>query len=346
MMVGLEGPRLTSSSRRMLTEIAPMGVILFARNMPELGGLLELTAELRNLDPELVIAIDHEGGRVDRSPEGFTRLPPALVMGSHGDGGLVREAGRLHGRELRAAGFDLNFAPVLDVHSNEANPVIGDRAFGTTPEMVIHSALPYLQGLAEGGVAGCGKHFPGHGDTDLDSHKDLPRVGHSLARLRRVEFPPFLKAARQGVAMVMTAHLVAEALDPKLPASLSLRAIEECLRGELGFKGVVISDDLEMGAVTALMTPAEAAVEALVAGNDIVMVCQTEQASLEAWSELTRAIDGGHIDPDRVAGARSYRLGLTKKLHRLRKKAAVKGDPPDSAIGAPEHLRLAARLGA
>jgi beta-N-acetylhexosaminidase len=146
--------------------------------------------------------------------------------------------------------------------------------------------------------------------------------------------------------MVMTAHLVAEALDPKLPVSLSLRAIEECLRGELGFKGAVISDDLEMGAVTALMTPAEAAVEALVAGNDIVMVCQTEQASLEAWSELTRAIEGGHIDPDRVAGAGSYRLGLTKKLHRLRKKAAVKGDPPGSAIGASEHLRLAARLGA
>ncbi len=344
MIVGLDGPRLGPASLAMLSEIAPMGVILFARNMPELGGLLELTAELRRHDPELVIAVDHEGGRVDRSPAGFTRLPPALEMGRRGEPGLLRAAGRMHGRELRAAGFDLNFAPVLDIHSNEANPVIGDRAFGTTPEMVVHSALPYLQGLTEGGVTGCGKHFPGHGDTELDSHEDLPRVGHGMDRLRRLELVPFAKAAKHGMRLVMTAHLVAEALDPQGPASLSRRAIEDCLRGELGFKGAVASDDLEMGAIAGLMGPAEAAVAALVAGNDIVLVCQTEQAALEAWQGLERAMARGDVHPARQAEAESRRRALMKRITRLRARPADTAKDPVSVIGSDEHRRVAERL--
>lgn len=342
MMVGLAGPGLGSSTRRMLSEISPMGVILFARNMPELGGLLELTSELRRLDPELVIAIDHEGGRIDRSPEGFTRLPPPLAMAAQAEPGLIRGAGRLHGRELRAAGFDVNFAPVLDVHSNESNPVIGDRAFGTTPEMVVHAALPYLQGLAEGGIVGCGKHFPGHGDTDLDSHKQLPRVSHSLERLRRIELAPFAKAAKQGMRLVMSAHLIAEALDAGRPASLSPRVLEDCLRGELGFKGTVISDDLEMGAITGLMGPAEAAVEALGAGNDIVLVCQTEQASLDAWQGMANAIAEGRLHPARLSEAGKRRQALLKHISRLRSRGP--SQDPATVIGSAEHRRLAEQL--
>jgi beta-N-acetylhexosaminidase len=276
---------------------------------------------------------------VHRLPPPFTRFPPALAISRLGDPRLHHEVGLCHARELRAAGFDLNFAPVLDVFTNPANTVIGDRAFGETPEEVIHNALPYYLGLTEGGILGCGKHFPGHGDTVLDSHEALPRIEHDADRLRSLEMVPFARAAAQGFAMMMTAHIVCDALDPGVPASLSPVVIGDYLRRSLGFRGVVVSDDLEMKAITANFDIAEAAVTAVLAGTDLLLVCRTPGLVRATRDRLAIAIGEGRIAESHLAQTRRRRAALLKKARKL---AGQRVDPAE--IGSGEHRRLASML--
>ncbi len=342
LMIGLERPELDREATDLLEEISPLGVILFARNMPGKAEVLTLTATLHDLDPGLIVAIDHEGGRVDRCPEGFTRFPAALRMAAHGDPHLLKEVGKAHARELRAAGFDLNFAPVLDVHTNPDNPVIGDRAFGTTPEEVIHNALPYAMGLAEGGILACAKHFPGHGDTAADSHVDLPKLAaqsHTLSRLRGLEMKPFARAVAQGLPMMMTAHIVCEALDAERPATLSPQVIDALLRRELGFRGVIVSDDLEMAAIAEHYEPGQAAVEAILAGCDLLLCCRRPGFIRQAHAGLAAAIENGIIARGALAAIDKRRSKLLSRLRKLRK-FAVDPDAP----GCAAHRSLAARL--
>ncbi len=342
LVVGFEAPELDAETRDLLDEVAPLGTILFARNMPERDGLLALTSALRERDPAAILAIDHEGGRVDRLPEGFTRFPPALVMARAGEPGLLREVGRAHARELRAAGFNVNFAPVIDINSNPENSVIGDRAFGATPEEVVHNALPYLQGLAECGILGCVKHFPGHGDTSTDSHLELPVLpadSHPTDRLRAIEMKPFARAVSQGVSLVMTAHVLCPALDAERPATLSHEIIDGCLRRSIGYQGVIVSDDLEMKAVADNYSVGEAAVMAVEAGCDLLLVCRRAELVREAHRALTAALEEGRISAFRAAQTAKRR---GKLLSKLRKLARVEADP--STIGALAHTELAARL--
>src|SRR5690606_25279027 len=189
---------------------------------------------------------------------------------------LARKLGAAMGRELHALGVDLDFAPVLDVHSNPANPIIGDRAFGTEPEAAALRALAFADGLVDAGVLPCGKHFPGHGDTASDSHVERPRLTHDLALLRRRELVPFARAAAAGLPMLMTAHVVFDALDPGVPATLSRRVLGELLRDELGFRGLVVSDDLDMKSIAGTMDVGEAAVAAIEAGCDALLLCEDE----------------------------------------------------------------------
>ena len=231
------------------------GVILFARNVQSPQQVAAITRELQTAalnsgHPGLFLAIDQEGGRVMRlrARHGFTELPPMRALGARGDEGLARQAGALLGRELRAVGIDLDYAPVVDVDTNPANPVIGDRSFSSDPGVVGRLGAALALGLQSAGVAACAKHFPGHGDTSQDSHTHLPRLPHALERLRRVELPPFAALARAGVASVMTAHVVFEALDAERPATLSAPVLR-LLRDEVGFDGCCVSDDLEMKAV-------------------------------------------------------------------------------------------------
>jgi beta-N-acetylhexosaminidase len=322
-----------------LGEVEPLGVILFARNIPDADQLLALNSAIAHHYPELILFIDHEGGRVDRMPAPFTHFAPALDMARAGDPGLLRDVARFQARELRAAGFHANFAPVLDIHTNPDNPIIGDRAFGTTPEEVIHNALPYMQGLAEGGIVGCGKHFPGHGDTTCDSHLELPHVDQPADRLHSVEMRPFARAIAQGVPMIMTAHVVYHGLDAERPASLSPTIIGDWLRGRLGFSGVVVSDDLEMRAVADHYSVGEAAVEAVRAGSDIVLVCKTASLVREALVGLAAAIDEGRIGAAALAAAERRRRKLIQRVRKLA------GPPVDTAlIGAQEHSELASRF--
>ncbi len=342
LIVGVPGPDTWDISQTLefLDEIEPFGLILFARNAPDRDQLHALTDAVSTHRPELIISIDHEGGRVDRLPPPFTRFPPMLELVRLGDPGLLREVARCHGAELRAAGIRMDFAPVLDVFTNPDNRVIGDRAFGSTPEEVIHYALPYAQGLAEAGVLACGKHFPGHGDTQIDSHLDLPRITHGRERLRTLEMAPFAAAIRQGIPMVMTAHIVCESLDPDHPASLSRTIIDGHLRGELSFRGVVVSDDMEMKAIADRYSMAQAAVGAVRAGSDLVLVCNTPECVREARAGIADAIEAGHIGHATLADAQMRRKKLLARAHKL----ARIGENPGS-IGCEDHRALASRCG-
>lgn len=346
LIIGLPGPELDEESEDLVREVNPLGVILFRRNIQSTTQLKELIAAIREKTrearPDLLMAIDHEGGRVHRMPADWTHFPPSLVAARSGDPGLLKDLGLAHARELREAGFNLTFAPCLDVHTNPDNPIIGDRAFGTTPEEVIHHSMPYAQGLAEGGILSCGKHFPGHGDTSVDSHLALPILAastHNLQRLRTLELRPFARSIGQGLPMIMTAHIVCGAIDPTVPATLSPKAITGCLRGELGFEGYVVSDDLEMKAVHDHYSVGRAAVLSLLAGCDGCLVCATPALVREAHGALDTAIAGGEIPATTLAAVARRRDKLIAKSRKLSKVAV-----PVGSIGSEAHTALNARL--
>jgi beta-N-acetylhexosaminidase len=338
--VGFQGTT-PSPEVRELVRRGVHGVILFARNVVDAEQVAALVAELKRFaDRPLLVAIDQEGGRVARlrAPQGFTELPPMRALGETGDVDLAREVGGLLGRELRAVGIDQDYAPVVDVDTNQANPVIGDRAFSRDPEVVGRLGAALAQGLQAAGVAACAKHFPGHGDTSQDSHKDLPRLPHALERLRRVELPPFRALARAGVAAVMTAHVVFEALDPRRPATLSPEVMR-LLREEAGFAGCAVSDDLEMKAVAEHFPLEEAAPGAVLAGVDALLVCHRAEVQHRAIDLVRAAVEDGRIPPARLAEARARVAGLLRYA----------GPAPDPArarerLRSPRHLELAARI--
>lgn len=317
------------------------GVILFSRNVVDAAQVADLVAELkRAAGRPLLVSIDQEGGRVARlrAAQGFTELPPMRALGDAGDEKLALEVGRMLGRELRAVGIDQDYAPVVDVDTNPANPVIGDRAFSSQPLAVgsLGAALAY--GLQDAGVAACAKHFPGHGDTSQDSHKDLPRLPHSLARLDEVELVPFRALARAGVASVMTAHVVFEALDRRRPATLSPEVMM-LLRGRVGFEGCVISDDLEMKAVAEHFPLEESAPGAVSAGVDALLVCHHAEVQHRAIDLVREAVESRKIPAGRLQEARARVAGLVRWA----------GPPPDPAaaravLRSERHLELAARI--
>lgn len=267
------------------------GLILFKRNVDSVAAVAERLRAWSRLSPRLpLLSVDQEGGRVARLGAPLVRLPPMRELGRRGDPAWTARVGRLLGRQLRAVGFNVNFAPVLDVDSNPANPVIGDRSFSSDPRAVAAHGVAMAKGLAEGGVFACGKHFPGHGDTDTDSHTGLPCLHHDRARLEAVELIPF-RAAAPHVDLIMSAHVVYPALSGALPATLSRAMVHDLLRRELGFRGVVVSDDLEMDAIAKASSVADAALDALMAGCDLMLICHRLDRLLEAEAQIDRAAE-------------------------------------------------------
>ncbi|CAN5701640.1 beta-N-acetylhexosaminidase [soil metagenome] len=280
------------------------GIILFARNLGPPPQMARLCARLKDaVGRPLLTSIDHEGGHVVRIRDGFSTIPAMREIGKSNDIARAREIGKTMGRELRAVNIDLDFAPVMDVDTNPANPVIGDRSFGDDPALVAKMGVAVIEGLQSQSVAACAKHFPGHGDTHLDSHIDLPSLPHDLPRLRKIELPPFEAAIKAGVTSIMTAHVIFRALDAEYPATMSKPVLDGLLRKEFGFEGVIISDDLEMKAIADHYGVANAIVRGANAGVDLFLVCHTLEQQNLAIDALVNAVKSGDVKRERIEEA-------------------------------------------
>jgi beta-N-acetylhexosaminidase len=287
-MIGLQGESLTRDEQLIIEECGFGGFILFSHNCCDPEQILSLCRSLweNNQKTPPLIGIDQEGGRVHRLADPFTHFPAAALVGRRDDPNLAYRAARATAAELALVGVNLNFAPVLDVNSNPNNPIIGDRSFGTKPNQVITFAWPYVQGLRDGGIIPCGKHFPGHGGTDKDSHLDLPVVDRSPDELTTVELPPFVHACRNQIESLMTAHVLYRSLDPKFPATLSHHIVTGLLRQQLGYAGVVFGDDMEMKALSGNYDAHEAVALAVRAGVDVMLYCHDLPRAVNALEFL------------------------------------------------------------
>ncbi len=315
------------------------GVILFKRNIESAEQTSSLINALKTrAGRPLIAAVDQEGGRVARlrGPP-FTAVPPLRTLAKNRDAALAERVGRLLGYEVRAVGFDWDFAPVLDVDTNSKNPVIGDRSFHHDPAEVGRLGVAMARGLEAQGVASCGKHFPGHGDTDQDSHLDLPRLPHHLERLRQVELVPFEAYARAGLASLMTAHVIFDAIEPEKPATMSRAVLTDLLRNQLGFEGVIVSDDLEMKAIADHYSIERAVVEGLEAGVDLFLVCHLATRQWSAIDAVVKAVESGRLSVERLEASRARLAALERRF--------VHG-PEDllSTLGSSEHRALAKGL--
>jgi len=301
-VVGFLGTSVTPDLAAFLKDYKPGGVILFSRNLESVEQIVQLTNDLQQCSPKspLLISIDQEGGRVSRLPKGFTIFPPCELIGRCHSGELAYAAAATIAKELKAVGINMNMAPVLDVNSNPDNPIIGDRAFGSSVDTVIEMGLITAAGLHDQKVVACGKHFPGHGDTIADSHKELPVVEATRERLEAIELPPFRRAVAAGIAALMTAHVLYKALDDRLPATLSPDIITRLLREQLHYDGVVITDDLEMHAIVDHYGPGEAAVRAFLAGCDVLLICKERDREIAAFEAMEKAVASGTIDMARL----------------------------------------------
>jgi len=301
-MVGFEGTAVSSELAAFIKEYKPGGVILFSRNLESAEQMVELTNGLQACSPHspLLISIDQEGGRVSRVPKEFTIFPPCEVLGRCNSSELAYAAAATMAKELKAVGLNMNMSPVLDVNSNPANPVIGDRSFGTTPDRVWEMGLATVGGFQDNRVVACGKHFPGHGDTSTDSHKELPVVTASRERLERIELPPFRQAVAHHIATMMTAHVLYPALDDKLPATLSPTIIGTVLRKQWQYNGVVLTDDLEMHAIIDHYGVEDATVRAILAGCDMPLICKDRHREVAAISALDKAVADGTVTGERL----------------------------------------------
>lgn len=300
LMLSFDGPDPSDEILEALALARPCGVILFARNITTPDALRHLTATLQRTAaelglPPLLIAIDQEGGSVSRLPAPFVTVPSQMAQAATGDADVAYACARLTGEQLRAFGINTNFAPVLDVNNNAANPVINTRSFGEDPALARRFGLAAIDGYREAGVIATAKHFPGHGDTNIDSHLGLPVVRHGRARLETIELAPFVAAIAAGVPAIMTAHIIFEALDD-VPATLSRRILTDLLRGELAFDGVVFTDSLEMRAIAATYGPAEAAIRSKAAGADVLLPLGPLDSQIAVAQALYAALEDERLE--------------------------------------------------
>lgn len=344
LVIGLAGPSLTQEERAFVREAPVGGFVLFARNVSEPGQVLELNRELASLLPKELPplrCVDQEGGRVQRVRAPATVWPPMRHVGNVGDLALTRAVGAALGREVRALGFDLDFAPDADVDSNPRNPVIGDRSFGRRPDAVGRQVGAFIEGMQAVGCVACAKHFPGHGDTAVDSHLELPVVERERPDLEETELPPFRAAIGAGVGSVMTAHVVYPAWDERLPATMSEHIQKGILRGTLGYDGLLFSDDLEMKAVRGRYPLEEQLERASTATVDLFLCCKELTLAHEAWEILVRLQEGSKLQEDLA-------IDSFKRLHRTRERFLLTRPPAPGldVLGCQAHLDLALRADA
>ena len=315
-MVGLEGYEKHPYAQEMITKYKVGGFIFFKRNIKDAYQTLTLINSLKEANREnkipLFFAVDEEGGRVTRMPAEFTKLPTSRAIGKINSEDFAFEIGSIIGQQLKSLGFNMNFAPVLDIDSNPKNPVIGDRSFGSNEEIVSRLGAATMKGI-QSQVISAVKHFPGHGDTSTDSHIGLPVVNHDMVRLKQFELVPFANAIESGADMVMVAHISLPEIDEENPATLSEKVITDVLRDGMKFDGIVITDDMTMGAITENYDIGDAAVKSVASGVDIVLICHDNEKQVKVLEALKQAVADGVISEDSLDDHIYRILELKKK---------------------------------
>ncbi|HSC89127.1 MAG TPA: glycoside hydrolase family 3 protein [Polyangiaceae bacterium] len=337
--VGIGAAHLDDPTRALL-DLGVSGVLIGDATFAGPSEVYELITSIRrHAGRPLFIAIDHEGAARSRLQSGFTRLPALRALGDTGDEDYAYEVGRVLGRELRAVGVDLCLGPVLDVATNPNNPVIGERSLGTDPLLVARLGTRLARGLQDEGVGACVKHFPGHGDTVTDSNLALPILPHGVVRLEEVELQPFVAAVEARVAAMLVGHILFRALDSKFPASLSRPILFGLLRQKLAYRGLVLTDDVDMGALTRHFTPAEIAEHGIAAGADCFLCARQPETARQLINAMVEGLDRGNILPERVEAARRR---VSAFVHRY---APGPHDGHLESIGSAENAQLLGRIG-
>ena len=303
---GFHGTTLNSETENLILNRGVGGLILFERNFENPTQLIELIQSLQELAATthfkrpLFISVDQEGGRVSRLREPFTQFPDPCCLGVAQSESLAYRFGLALGSEMRAVGINMDYAPGLDINTNPDNPIIGKRAFSNQPEWAAKLGVQFIRGFKEAGILAVGKHFPGHGDTSLDSHLALPFVDRSVDTLEREELPPFTQAIEEGLEVLMTAHVIYGQWDEKNPATFSPFILQNLLRQKLGFQGLIISDDLEMKAVQDHYAFESYPTLGTQAGIDLFLICHDVDKVKKLQDIMIRDIEGGRIPVERI----------------------------------------------
>jgi len=315
---GVKGTAITNKTKKIISTNHVGGIILFKDNLKDANQSVTLLNAMKEENTKnkvpLFLGVDEEGGRISRLPE-LTKLPTNENLGKQNDALLSYNIGKLLGKELSAFGFNLDFAPVLDINSNPDNPIIGDRSFGNDAELVSELGLQMMKGIQSEQVISVVKHFPGHGDTAVDSHKELPIIQKSLKDLHALELIPFIRAVEQGAEVVMVGHILLPKIDSTYPASISEKIITDILREQLDFEGIIITDDMTMKAILNNFEIGEAAVSAVKAGNDIVLVAHDYANVKKTKDAILRAIETGEITEQRIDESVKRILSIKRKYN-------------------------------
>lgn len=346
-MIGVSGLGLTADEKKFIVANDIGGVVLFARNLSEPKQIHALCREIQSLRRQtgsktpFFIGVDMEGGRIAQLKAPFTQWPALKKLGDLDAPTVSFHFSNRMGLELSAVGINLDFAPCVDVFTNPKNTVIGDRALSTDPEMVAKHASALIRGYTKAGVLSCAKHFPGHGDTIVDSHDDLPVEQANLAQLEARELIPFKKSFKARVDMVMTAHILFPKVDKDWPVTLSEIFLRKMIREEFRYRGLIAADDLDMSALAKHYDPERIAVRALQAGNDLLLYCHDPKpdSAARALENINRAISAGELKKEDLEASRTRILAVKKD--KILRPDGIPFSEAIQFIGNPEHLKLA-----
>ena len=317
-IVGFEGDIINDEIIDLVKNQEVGGLIYFSRNVVDSNQIITLNNEIKAIkkDIPLFISVDEEGGVVSRVPDEFLKLPSSGYIGKFDDENLSYNIGSIIAKELKNLGFNMDFAPVLDIDSNPNNTVIGERAFGNNADIVLKLGIKTMEGLRDGGIIPVVKHFPGHGDTDIDSHYGLPIVTKTLEELNNLEFIPFKNAIENGADVVMVSSIILSSIDSEYPATMSKKVTTDILRNKLNFDGVIATDDMTMGAIMDNYNLTDAVIMAINAGNDLILVCHGYDDIIKSISSVKDAVSSNIISEERIDES-VYRILKLKEKYRV-----------------------------
>lgn len=317
-IVGFEGDIINDEIIDLVKNQEVGGLIYFSRNVLDSNQIITLNNEIKAIkkDIPLFISVDEEGGVVSRVPDEFLKLPSSGYIGKFDDENLSYNIGSIIAKELKSLGFNMDFAPVLDIDSNPNNTVIGERAFGNNADIVSKLGIKTMEGLRDGGIIPVVKHFPGHGDTDIDSHYGLPIVTKTLEELNNLEFIPFKNAIENGADVVMVSSIILSSIDSEYPATMSKKVTTDILRNKLNFDGVIATDDMTMGAIMDNYNLTDAVIMAINAGNDLILVCHGYDDIIKSISAVKDAVSSNIISKERIDES-VYRILKLKEKYRV-----------------------------